>query len=120
MADYVIIDNLSKKGKIGISYLALESLVSDAIASIPGVAKSSKRLKKNQTFRLNRPVYVGIKNGVVHVWVAIETDPTLDQDALVKTIEDEIHTALITATEQVPFDIQVVVENNKKANEKAK
>ena len=113
MADYVIIDNLSKKGKLGILYLALESLISDTISSIPGVAESSKRLKKNQSFRLNRPVYVGIKNGVAHVWVAIETDPKLDQQKLIEFIKNEIHTALITATEQVPFDIQVVVENNK-------
>ena len=86
MAEYVIVDNLTKKGKIGISYLAFEKLVNDAIMNVPGITKSSRQLKKDQRFRLNRPIKINIKNGVVNVWVAIEIDA--------KTNEKEVTTRL--------------------------
>lgn len=113
MADYIYINNLSGKGKIGISYLAFESLVVDAINQIPGITRSAKQLKKNQYFRLNRPVQVTIKNEVVHVWVAIDIDEKTDQEKIIALLEQEIHSAFDSMTEQVPYDIEIKVEKVK-------
>ena len=107
MADYVFIDNLTNKGKIGISYLAFENLVNDAILNVPGIAKSSRQLKKDQRFRLNRPIKITIRNGVVHVWLAIEINSNVDKDEVKQLLEKEIHLALNEATEQVPFDVEI-------------
>ena len=120
MSDYVYIDNLKNKGKIGISYLAFESLVSDAIQLVPGIAKSSKRLKKDQRFRLNRPIKVTIKNDVAHVWVAIEVDPKVDARTVVEDLESEIHNAIDNSTEQVPYEIEVKVDTIKNDVKKVK
>lgn len=119
MAEYVFIDNLTKKGKIGISFVALESLVSDVISEMPGITKSS-RYSKNNFFKLFRPVKVDIKNGVVYVKVAIEVDEKVDEKTVIKNLEEEIHTALYTATEQVPHEIDIKVEHKKAENEKKK
>lgn len=120
MADYVFIDNLTNKGKIGISYLAFENLVSDAILNVPGIAKSSRQLKKDQRFRLNRPIKITIRNGVVHVWLAIEINSNVDKDEVKQLLEKEIHLALNEATEQVPFDVEIKIEktNEQKASQK--
>lgn len=113
MADYIYINNLSGKGKIGISYLAFETLVNDAIKQVPGITTSSKQLKKNQFFKLNRPVQVSIKNDVVHVWVAIDIDENSDENKIVSLLENEIHIAFDSMTEQVPYDIEIKVEKVK-------
>lgn len=120
MADYVFIDNLTNKGKIGISYLAFENLVNDAILNVPGIAKSSRQLKKDQRFRLNRPIKITIRNGVVHVWLAIEINSNVDKDEVKQLLEKEIHLALNEATEQVPFDVEIKIEktNEQKASQK--
>lgn len=120
MADYVFIDNLTNKGKIGISYLAFENLVNDAILNVPGIAKSSRQLKKDQRFRLNRPIKITIRNGVVHVWLAIEINSNVDKDEVKQLLEEEIHLALNEATEQVPFDVEIKIEktNEQKASQK--
>ncbi len=113
MAEYVIVDNLTKKGKIGISYLAFEKLVNDAIMNVPGITKSSRQLKKDQRFRLNRPIKINIKNGVVNVWVAIEIDAKTNEKEVTTRLEKEIHLALNETTEQVPIDIKIKVEKAK-------
>lgn len=110
MAEYVYIDNLAKKGTIGISNLVFESIVCDAINKIPGITESSKRLKRNQKIRLNRPVRTYIRSGVVHIWLAVDVKNGIDEKETVSLLEKEIHAALDTATEQVPYDIEIKIE----------
>ena len=68
MADYIYIDNYSKKGKIGISLNVFDSLVTNALMNVKGIALSNAHMKKNQKIRLNRPVQTTIRHGIVHVW----------------------------------------------------
>lgn len=110
MADYIYIDNLSKKGTIAMSSLVFEKIVSDAIKSAPDVEESSARLKRNQRYSLNRPVRTTIKDGVVHIWVAIDIKKDTDEKKTIAFLEKEIHAAMNTATEQVPYDIEIKVE----------
>ncbi len=113
MSDYIYIDNLKNRGKIAISHLAFESLVSDAIKNVPGISKSSKQLKKNQRFKLNRPVRVNIKNDVAHIWLAIDVDEKVDPATVIEDLESEIHSAMDMTTEQAPYDIEVKVDTIK-------
>ncbi len=113
MADYVTIDNLANKGKIQISYLAFEKLVNDAILNVPGIAKSSKHLNKNQKFRLNRPVKITIRNSVINIKVIIEVAEGINKDEVIETLENEIHQVINTITEQTPVEIKIETVNVK-------
>ncbi|MDY0177971.1 MAG: hypothetical protein RBR85_01870 [Bacilli bacterium] len=110
MADYIYIDNLAKKGKIGISRLVFEEIVSEAIRDLPNVEESSKRLFKGLKFSLNRPVRATIRNGVAHIWVALEIKKGIDEKQLLDQLDKNIHAALNEVTEQVPYDVEFKIE----------
>lgn len=110
MADYIYIDNLSNKGKLGMSSLVFEKIVSDAIENSPNIEQSSERLKKYQGFGLNRTIKTSIKNGVVHIWVAVDIRKDCNEKQTIALLEKDIHAAMNTATEQVPYDIEIKVE----------
>ena len=109
MADYIYIDNFSKKGKIFISLNIFDSLVANALSNVPGISMSSAHMKKNQKIRLNRPVQTTIKHGIVHVWVAVDVTKGTNLQDVTKNIQDEITNSFLMATEQIPFDVQVKV-----------
>ena len=109
MADYIYIDNYSKKGKIGISLNVFDALVTTALGNVKGIALSNAHMKKNQQIRLNRPVQTTIRHGIVHVWVAVDVAKGTNLQDATRDIQDEITNAFLIATEQVPFDVQVKV-----------
>ena len=109
MADYIYIDNYSKKGKIGISLNVFDDLVTSALGNVKGIALSNAHMKKNQQIRLNRPVQTTIRHGIVHVWVAVDVAKGTNLQDATRDIQDEITNAFLIATEQVPFDVQVKV-----------
>ena len=109
MADYVYIDNLSKKGKIGISLNVFDDLVTNALSNVQGISLSNAHMKKNQKIRLNRPVQTTIRHGIVHVWVAVDVVKGTNLQDVTHNIQDEITNSFLIATEQVPFDVQVKV-----------
>ena len=75
---------------------------------------SDKYLESNWVIKIT------IRNGVVHVWLAIEINSNVDKDEVKQLLEKEIHLALNEATEQVPFDIEIKIEktNEQKASQK--
>jgi len=109
MADYIYIDNLAKKGKIGISLGVFDALVTSALANVKGISMSSAHMKKNQKIRLNRPVQTTIRRGIVHVWVAVDVAKGTNLQDVTLNIQNEITNAFLIATEQIPFDVQVKV-----------
>ena len=109
MADYIYIENYSKKGKIAISQSVFDSLVMNALNNVSGISLSSAHMKKNQKIRLNRPVQTTIRHGIVHVWVAVDVVKGTNLQDVTKDIQDEITNTFLIATEQVPFDVQVKV-----------
>ena len=111
MAEYVYLDNYSKKGKLGISYHVFDQLVTSSLMNIKGIAKSQKRLKKNQKVRLNRPVQTYIKRDIVHVWIYIDVVNNTSIQSTVASIQEEVYNSLMLITEQVPVNIQVKVES---------
>lgn len=109
MADYIYIDNLAKKGKIGISLNVFDALVTNALTNVNGIALSNAHMKKNQKIRLNRPVQTTIRHGIVHVWVAVDVIKGTNLQDVTHNIQDEITNAFLISTEQIPFDVQVKV-----------
>lgn len=109
MADYIYIDNYAKKGKIGISLAVFDALVKSTLGDLVGISMSSAHMKKNQIFRLNRPVQTTIRRGIVHVWVAVDVVKGTNLQMATQKIQNEITNTFLIATEQIPFDIQVKV-----------
>ncbi len=110
MAEFIYIDDLSKKGKIGIGYRVFDALVNEALNKVEGITKSSKMLKKDQRFRLNRPVLTFIHRGIVHVLVTVDVSKGNNLQNIIANIQEEVNNTLLTATEMVPFNVQVKVE----------
>ena len=109
MAEYVFIDTFSKKGKLGINANIFDSIVANTLEKL-SVNKASKQLKKNQRFKLNRPVRTTIHRGIVHIWVAVDIPKKNNIIEVSKKIQDEIISSIVASTDQVPVHVQVKVE----------
>ena len=110
MAEYIYIDDMSNRGTLAINYRVFDSLVNEALSRVKGIAKSSKLLKKNQRFRLNRPVRTSIHRGIVHVLVTVDVNKGTDIQKVISEIQEEVNNTLLLTAETVPFDVQVRVE----------
>lgn len=110
MAEYIYIDDYSKRGKIAISYRVFDALVNEALSKVNGITKSSKMLKKDQRFRLNRPIMTSIHRGIVHVLVTVDVAKGNSLQKITSNIQEEVNNTLLLATETVPFNVQVKVE----------
>jgi len=110
MAEYIYIDDMSNRGTLAINYRVFDSLVNEALSRVKGIAKSSKLLKKNQKFRLNRPVRTSIHRGIVHVLVTVDVNKGTDIQKVISEIQEEVNNTLLLTAETVPFDVQVRVE----------
>ena len=111
MARYVYIENYSERGRLAISRNVFDSLVVIALHNVKGIAKPQKRMQNDQRVRLNRPVITDIKNGIIHVAIAIDVSKEADLRSTIREIEEEVEHTLLVATETIPFDIQVKVES---------
>lgn len=109
MAEYIYIDDFAKKGKIGIFSRVFDRVVTNTIENIPGVSVSSQMMKRNQKFRLNRPVQTYIVRGIAHIYVTIDIKKSDDIHKITKVIQEEVSSSLLQVTEQIPFDVQVKV-----------
>ena len=110
MAEYNYIDDYYKRGKIAISYRVFDTLVNEALSKVNGITKSSKMLKKDQRFRLNRPIMTSIHRGIVHVLVTVDVAKGNSLQKITSNIQEEVNNTLLLATETVPFNVQVKVE----------
>lgn len=111
MADYVFLDNYSKKGKLGIHRHVFDQLVTSCLQNIKGIAKSEKLMKRNQFIILNRPVQTYIVRDIVHVWIYVDIARGKNIQNVVSEIQNEVYNSLMLITEQVPVNIQVKVES---------
>ena len=111
MAEYIYIDDFAKKGKIGIFSRVFDRIVTNTIENLPGVSLSSELKKRNQKFRLNRPVRTYILRGNAHIYITIDIKKPSDIHTLTRFIQDEVSSNLLEVTDQVPFDIQVKVQS---------
>ena len=110
MAGYIYFDVNGKTGKRAISSHVFDQLVTVALSNLKDVSMSSKQMKRNQKIRLNRPVQTTIKHGIAHIKVSVDIKKNLTVHQTCLLIQEEISHALMTSAEQVPFDVQVKVD----------
>lgn len=111
MANFVYLDNYSKKGKLGIHRRVFDQLVTMSLTKVKGIAKSGKLMKKNQFIIMNRPVQTYIVKDIVHVWIYIDVVKGTNIQMVVNQIQDEVYNSLLLITEQVPVNVQIKVES---------
>ena len=111
MADYIYLDNYSKKGEIGIHRHVFDQLVTSCLTKVKGIAKSQKLLKRNQFIILNRAVQTYIVRGIVHIWIYIDVTKGSDIQKIVSDIQKEVYNSLMLITEQIPVNVQIKVES---------
>ena len=110
MAGYVYFDVTGKTGKRAISSHVFDQLVTIALTNLKDVSMSSKQMKRNQKIRLNRPVQTTIRHGIVHIWVGVDIKKNMQVHETCTLIQEEIARVLMMSAEQVPFDVQVKVD----------
>ncbi len=110
MAEFVYINSYNQKGKLAISQNVFDQLVLVALHNV-GISTTTKKVSKNLLTRLNRPVCTTIKKGIIHVWMAVDVEKEADIQGVSKQICDEITRIFKTYTDQVPFDVNVKIEN---------
>lgn len=111
MAHYVYLEKIGNRGKMGISSQVFNVLVENSIHRVEGCSPSNKRLPASYKFRLRKhAVRTIIHRGIVHVLVFVDVKKGAKIQEVTRNIEDEINTTLLTATETVPFDVQIRVE----------
>ncbi len=109
MAEFVYINNYTQRGKLAISQNVFDELVLVALHNL-GIS-TSKTVSKTKHLRLNRPVCTTIKKGIIHVWMAVDVEKSANIQDVSKEICDEITRIFMTYTDQVPFDVNVKIEN---------
>ena len=111
MANYVYLDDYSKKGKLGISYRVFDQLVTSSLMNIKGIAKSEKLMKRFQFMRLNKPVQTYIHRDIVYVLIYVDVVKGKNIQDVISEIQKEVYNSLFLITEQVPVNVQVRVES---------
>lgn len=109
MANYVFIQNYSKKGKIGISLGVFDALVMDSLAKVKGIDVSLQESKKNKKIKLHKPITTSLLRGILHVSVLIDVAKGENIQNVCNAIQEEITNTLLACTEQIPFDVQIKV-----------
>ena len=110
MAGYVYFDVTGRTGKRAFSSHVFDQLVTLALTNLKDVSISSKQMKRNQNIRLNRPVQTTIRHGIVHIWVTVDIKKNMQVQEACSLIQQEVIHVLMERTEQVPFDVQVKVD----------
>ena len=110
MAGYIYFDVNGKTGKRGISSHVFDQLVTIALTNLKDVSMSSKQMKRNHKIFVNRPVQTTIKHGIAHIKVSVDIKKTMQVQQACALIQEEIVRVLMMSAEQVPFDVQVKVD----------
>lgn len=106
MAEYIYIQNYTKKGKLAISTSVFDQIITLVIEKIKGV-----KIKKNQDFLflLHRPIHCEIKEGKVNADIDVIVSQESNVNSVCLKIQEEIAYAISSMTECIPFLVNVKV-----------
>lgn len=107
MAEYVYIENFSKRGKLGISKNCFEEIISCATNHINGVQTAKKQSKF--VFSFHKPVSCEITNGKVQINVQVKIKQGNNIEKICTDIQQQIAEDINSMVELVPFSIKVKV-----------
>lgn len=106
MKDYVLINNYSRLGRLGISRNAIASVASYAVETFAGVAVS----KKKALFSIERGVKVSLtREGKAIVKIDIDVSVDAPVQTLATAIQKEVASAIALSCDTVPLEVQVRV-----------
>lgn len=108
MADYVYINNFTRNGAMGISYVVFYQIAETATNVVTGASVSKA---KGSLFNLHRPISCQIRNGLVNVDIAVSISKQTNINEVCLKIQEEVASALSSMTELVPFNINIKVAN---------
>ena len=109
MAEFVLIQDYSKVGKLGISRKVFEEICSVVTNRISGVSTKEKKKNNSDLFVFDKPVHVDVINNKVIVQIQVIIRHGVNVDEICTLIQQEVADALTTMVETVPFSIKIKV-----------
>lgn len=108
MAEYVYIQDYSKRGKLGISKKCFEEIIKITTNKINGVQTVDSQ-NNILPFYFNKPISCEIVNGKVQINVQVKVKQGSNIEEVCTKIQEQIADEITTMVELVPFSIKVKV-----------
>jgi uncharacterized alkaline shock family protein YloU len=108
MAEYVYIQDYSKRGKLGISKKCIEEIISISTNKILGVETADSQNKKF-AFSFYKPISCEIVNGKVQINVQVKIKQGHNIETICTNIQEQIAEDITSMSELVPFSIKIKV-----------
>ena len=108
MAEYVYIQDYSKRGKLGISKKCIEEIISISTNKILGVETANSQNKKF-AFSFYKPISCEIVNGKVQINVQVKIKQGHNIETICTNIQEQIAEDITSMSELVPFSIKIKV-----------
>ncbi len=109
MAEYIYIQNYTKRGKLGISKKCFEQIIAISTNKIQGVETAENQRNNKNLFSFHRPISCEIENGKLQINVQVKIKQGNNIDKICTNIQEQIAEDLTTMSELVPFSIKVKV-----------
>ncbi|MBP5092328.1 MAG: Asp23/Gls24 family envelope stress response protein [Bacilli bacterium] len=110
MADYVLIKNYSRNGKMAISRDALQSITERAVASIPGANIATRKKAGLPGFFMEKPVKIILRsNGIADIRLEVALSPDAKVMDVCTKIQQEVAQAIQMTCETVPVSVNIKV-----------
>ena len=112
MSEYLIIDNYSRLGKMGISRTTLKTIIAKAVSNVAGASVAYRKSGKNSraSFQLAEPITVTLrKEGQVDVGIAVNLTDGVRMVDLCEKIQTEVVHAFRASIETVPVSVNIKV-----------
>ncbi len=106
MAEYVYIQNYTKRGNLAISTSVFDQIVTTVAERMSGVKLKSKGKSK---FSLRKPSHTEVKNGRINTDIEVVLSKDSNVNEVCLQLQEEIADALTSMTEFIPFSINVKV-----------
>ncbi len=108
---YIAINNLKRKGEIGISRTCIEKIVRKAVEGVPGAKlNSSKKSSKKWLFDWNEKMKIVIhKNEYVEVFLDVVVEAEANVQEVCLKIQQEVTSAISLMCETVPLKVSIRV-----------
>ena len=107
--DYILINNYSRQGAMGISRQAIATIASSAVTSVRGAQVSSRRAP----FTIDSGVKVSFdKDGkaIVKIDVIIAPNSEIPVTKVCRQIQEEVASAITLMCDTVPYDVKINVK----------
>src|SRR5574344_494793 len=106
MADYIYLQNYSRKGDMGISRRVFEMIATEATNRVNGATVSNA---KNGVFKVSHPITCIFKDGKVIINIHVTIKRGIKVNDVCLKIQEEVANSLMVMCEVIPFNINIKV-----------